>query len=479
MHDAAIRRLTLGCLLAGFAGPEMPGWLAQALADGLGGVVLFGSNIGDGTGVARLTGELRTAAGRDVVVALDEEGGDVTRLDAERGSTSPGAAALGYLDDAAATEAIYAAIGARLTRAGVTLNLAPVADVNVDPRNPVIGVRSFSADPDIAARQVAAAVRGLQRVGVAACPKHFPGHGATAADSHHEVATVTRSRAQLDAAELVPFRAGIAAGTRAVMTGHLLVPALDAAAIATVSRPITTGLLRDELGFTGTVVTDALEMRAVSATIGIAEGFAQALAAGADAIETGAQDAADLIEPIVEAVTNAVHDGRLGLTRLEDAARRTAALATPSDPSPVAEAPDVAARCLEIHGTLPTLHRPLVVECRSPNGVATGALPWSLAEVIAARVPGTETLTVDGPTSAANPIRADDRSLVVVVRDPHRHPWQRAVLDAAMRHPDSVIIDAGWPADDLPDGVPLVRTRGVAPGLFAAVADVLTGGNTR
>jgi len=175
-------------------------------------------------------------------------------------------------------------------------------------------------------------------------------------------------------------------------------------------------------------------------------------------------------------VTNAVHDGRLSLTRLEDAARRTAALATPGDPSPVADAPDAAARCLEIHGTLPALHRPLVIECRSPNGVATGALPWSLAEVIAARVPGTETLTVDGP---ANPIPADDRPLVVVVRDPHRHPWQRAVLDAAVRHPDSVIIDAGWPAADLPDGVPLVRTRGVAPGLFAAVADVLTGGNTR
>lgn len=467
----AIRRLTLGCLLAGFAGQEVPAWLAQALADGLGGVVLFGSNIGDGTGLDRLTGELGAAAGRDVVIALDEEGGDVTRLDARWGSTSPGAAALGTLDDPDATEAVYAAIGARLARAGVTLNLAPVADVNVDPRNPVIDVRSFSASPDVAARQVTAAVRGIQRAGVAACPKHFPGHGATAADSHHEVATVTRTRSEIEAAELVPFRAGIAAGARALMTGHLLVPALDPNAIATVSRPITTDLLRGELGFTGTVVTDALEMRAIT---DIPAAFVQALIAGADAIETGAQDAAHLVEPIVSAVAGAVADGRLTLERLEDAARRTAELAVSGDRSLDVEPVDVARRCLEVHGPLPALYRPLVVECRAPNGMATGELPWSLGSVIAEGEPGTETQTVDGPVDGAA-INAAGRTLVVVVRDPHRHLWQRTVLDAAVRHPDSVIIDAGWPAEDLPP-LPLVRTRGVAPGLFAAVADLLAAG---
>jgi beta-N-acetylhexosaminidase len=375
---------------------------------------------------------------------------------------------LGFLDDPAATEAVYAAIGSRLARAGVTLNLAPVADVNVNPRNPVIGVRSFSASPEVAARQVAAAVQGLQGAGVAACPKHFPGHGATSSDSHHEVATVTRSRAELDAAELVPFRAGIAAGARAVMTGHLLVPALDPSEIATVSRTITTQLLRDELGFTGTVVTDALEMQAVSATIGIPEGFVQALIAGADAIETGAQDAEHLIDAIVAAVATAVADGRLDIARLEDAARRTAQLASPGDAGRSVEAPDVAARCLEIRGPLPRLDRPLVVECRSPNGVATGELPWSLADAIAEREPGTETVLVDGP---APPIEADGRSLVVVVRDPNRHPWQHAVLDAARRHPNSVIVDAGWPAEDLPE--PYIRTRGIAPGLLDAAAEAL------
>jgi beta-N-acetylhexosaminidase len=467
--DAEVRRLALGCLLAGVSGPDVPDWLAQALADGLGGVVLFGSNIGDGSGVARLTRELRTAAGRDVVVALDEEGGDVTRLDARRGSASPGAAALGALDDPVATEAVYAAIGVRLAAAGVTVDLAPVADVNLDPRNPVIGVRSFSADPGVAARHVAAAVRGLQRAGVAACAKHFPGHGATAADSHHGVATVTRSREELEVAELEPFRAAIASGTRAIMTGHLFVPALDPDALATVSRPITTGLLRERLGFTGTIMTDALEMRAVADTIGIFEGFARALAAGADAIETGAQDAGPLIEPIVAACAQAVDDGRLSVERLADAARRTSAL-TPAGAETVAPSLDgVAARCVEVRGVLPRLDDPLVVECRSPNGVATGELPWSLAELIRG-----DTISVDGPISAdAILSRAGSRPLIVVVRDPGRHPWQRDVLDAAVRHHDAVIIDVGWPADGLPPGIPLVRTRGIAPGLLAEAARLL------
>ncbi len=469
---AEVRRLALGCLLAGFSGPDVPRWLAQALADGLGGVVLFGSNIGDGTGVARLTRELRAAAGRDVVVALDEEGGDVTRLDARRGSASPGAAALGALDDLASTEAAYFAIGVRLAAAGVTVDLAPVADVNLDPRNPVIGARSFSADPAVAARHVAAAVRGLQRAGVAACAKHFPGHGATAADSHHGVATVTRSREEFDAAELEPFRAAIASGTRAIMTGHLFVPALDPDALATVSRPITTGLLRERLGFTGTIMTDALEMRAVADTIGIVDGFVRALAAGADAIETGAQDAGPLVEPIVAACVQAVDDGRLSVERLADAARRTAALATAGAETAETVAPamdGVAARCVEVRGVLPRLDDPLVVECRSPNGVATGELPWSLAELITG-----DTISVDGPISAdAILSRAGSRPLIVVVRDPGRHPWQRDVLDAAVRHHDSVIVDVGWPADGLPPGIPLVRTRGIAPGLLAEAARLL------
>lgn len=483
IDDSDIQRLALGCFLPGYVGETPPSWLLEGLGDGLGGVILFGSNLGDGSAVDRLTSRLNAAAGRQLVLGLDEEGGDVTRLDTVRGSSVPGSAALGWLDDPAATEEVYAAVGVRLAEAGVTLNLAPVADVNVDPRNPVIGVRSFSADAAVAARQVAAAVRGLQRSGVAACTKHFPGHGATSADSHHEVATVDRSLDEIHDVELAPFRAAIGAGTRAVMTGHLLVPALDDE-IATVSRPITTGLLRDTLGFEGAVVTDALEMKAVSGTMGMVEGFVRALIAGADAIETGALDYPDLLDEIPAAVLAAVHSGRLSVQRLSDAAERTSRLARPGDPHAgydPAVLSGVAARCVEVGGALPVLDRPLVLECRSPNGMATGDLPWSLAERIAARTPGTDVQLVRGQVDAEQlRSRAEGRALVAVIRDPGRNPWQYDVVDAAVRHAAAgqavVLVDLGWPAELSGPAaeLPLVRTRGIAPGLLGAAAELLT-----
>jgi beta-N-acetylhexosaminidase len=434
------------------------------------------------------------------VLGIDEEGGDVTRLDAVRGSTAPGAAALGWLDDELVTEQVYAGIGQRLADAGITLNLAPVADVNSDPRNPVIGVRSFSASPEVAARQVAAAVRGIQRAGVAACAKHFPGHGATVTDSHHQVATVDRSPEELRTVELMPFRAAIGAGTRAVMTGHLQVPSLDTE-LATVSRPISTGLLRGSLGFRGTIVTDALEMKAISGTIGMVEGFVRALLAGADAIETGARDYPELLTEIPDAVLAAVRSGRLPEQRLCDAARRTAVLAErPSEPTgrtkvggsraeladhtvggwPMATPAEVAARCVEVRGTVPRLDRPLVLECRTENGMASGALPWSVADRVLARAPDATALIVDSPSDPALLEQAvTGRGLVCVIRDPSRHAWQQPVIAAAARHAAAgnpvVLVDVGWPAE--PSGpaaeLPIIRTRGIAPGLLGAAAELL------
>lgn len=474
--DPAVRRVALSCLLLGFVGPTPPDWLLGVLADGLGGVVLFGSNLGDGSDVASLTDRLRAAAGRDILIALDEEGGDVTRLDTQRGSSSPGAAALGELDEEAATEEVYAAIGVRLAAAGVTVNLAPVADVNIDPLNPVIGVRSFSADPATAARHVAAAVRGIQRTGVAACVKHFPGHGATAADSHHEAVILDRSRAQVRAVELEPFRAAIAAGTRAVMTAHMRVPVLDPVSLATVSSSITTDLLRHTLGFPGTILTDALEMRALAGTMSLAEGFVRAVGAGADAIETGAMDYPSLVEEIPGAVEEALRTGQLTIDRLAAASRRTAELAAAGDPTTgydEATAAGAAARCVETIGTLPALHAALVVECRPAGGMASGALPWSLAERLSPLLPGTDVLSASGPLEESEVLgRAAGRSLIVVVRDPSRHGWQQSLIQAARRHPAAVVVDVGWPSEYEP-GVPLVRTRGVAPGLLAAAAELL------
>jgi beta-N-acetylhexosaminidase len=477
--DVEHRRLALGCLLAGFTGPTVPAWVRQGLADGLGGVVLFGSNIGDGEGVERLTTELRDVAGRNVVIALDEEGGDVTRLDAVRGSSSPGAAALGALDDVRATEAVYAAIGARLADAGITVNLAPDADVNIDADNPVIGVRSFGADPQLVARHSAAAVRGLQSAGIAACAKHFPGHGATKADSHHGAAVLDRTRDELDAVELVPFRAAIDAGVRAVMTSHLYVSALDADAIATVSAPITTGVLRDELDFDGTIVTDALEMRALADTVGMVEGFVGALIAGADAVETGAMPYPHHLKEIPNAVVDAVHAGRLSTARLEDAARRTRDLARPPGhhiaPDPTIGAV-AAERAIELSGALPRLNRALIVECRTPNGMATGELPWSLAAPLARLIPDAQTVEVTGPADVAAVLgAAGSRPIVLVVRDPARFRWQAEWLRSVSGREGAVVVDVGWPVDlHLDPATTVVRTRGIAPVLLQATARLLT-----
>src|SRR5215471_5469525 len=248
----SVRRLAEGCLLPGFAGTRAPGWVLARLERGLGGVVLFSRNVASPEQVAALTAELH-AARPDALVAIDEEGGDVTRMEAATGSSYPGNLALGAAGDVDLTRAVAASLGAELAAAGIDLDLAPVADVNSNPDNPVIGVRSFGADPDLVAAHTAAFVAGLQAAGAGACVKHFPGHGDTSVDSHLDLPVVSGGEAALEIA-LRPFRAAIAAGTSAVMTAHLVVPVLDEAP-ATLSRAILTGLLRERLGFGGLVIT--------------------------------------------------------------------------------------------------------------------------------------------------------------------------------------------------------------------------------
>jgi beta-N-acetylhexosaminidase len=181
-NDSGLRRLALRTLLAAFAGTTAPDWALRLLDDGLAGHTLFGFNVADAPPVAGLCAQLRGARS-DVLIAIDEEGGDVTRLAHRTGSPYPGNAALGVVDDLELTCSVYAAIGADLARAGINLDLAPTVDVNTADDNPIIGTRSFGADPLWVARHAAAAIEGLQSVGVAACAKHFPGHGATVSDS--------------------------------------------------------------------------------------------------------------------------------------------------------------------------------------------------------------------------------------------------------------------------------------------------------
>src|SRR5215469_11214271 len=222
--DPKLAALADAVLIPPFPGTTPPSWILAALERGLAGVTLFGSNVtGD---VASLTAALRSAAGADPVIAIDEEGGDVTRVAYAQGSPYPGNAALGVVDDVALTRDVYAAIGADLIRLGINVDLAPCADVLAADGSLVIGTRSFGTDPALVARHVSAAVRGLQGAGVAACAKHFPGHGSTAADSHRELATVSGTLEEVRARDLPPFRAAVAAGTWTLMPGHLRVPEL-------------------------------------------------------------------------------------------------------------------------------------------------------------------------------------------------------------------------------------------------------------
>ena len=186
----SIEALAHAAVVTGFVGPTVPDWLARRIDAGLGGVCWFAQNVADHDQATKLAAELHGLG--PVLVMSDEEGGDVTRLEAATGSSYPAHAALGALDDAEATRRVAAAMGGFLAHVGIDVALAPVVDVNADPRNPVIGTRSFGATADLVARHGAAFVAGLQGAGVAACAKHFPGHGSTHTDSHLALPTVAR-----------------------------------------------------------------------------------------------------------------------------------------------------------------------------------------------------------------------------------------------------------------------------------------------
>jgi beta-N-acetylhexosaminidase len=323
--DAGLARLADAILIPPFGGRAAPGWVLAALRDGLGGVTVFGPNIADPVQLAGLTARLRLEAA-EPLIAIDEEGGDVTRIGHLVGSGYPGNAALGAVDDAALTEAVYRALGADLAALGINVDLAPSVDVNTAADNPVIGTRSFGADTGLVARHAAAAVTGLQAAGVAACAKHFPGHGSTRTDTHDGVATLDVPLKVLARRDLPPFAAAIAAGAQAVMPGHLRVPELTGDLPASLSAAAQTGLLRGELGFTGVIISDALEMRAVSGSFGLPEAAVLAVAAGTDLLCFGRDQDRSGYLAVRAALADAVASGRMPAERLEEAAGRVAGL---------------------------------------------------------------------------------------------------------------------------------------------------------
>ncbi|MET9190507.1 glycoside hydrolase family 3 protein [Streptomyces tendae] len=495
-HSSELRRLALSVLQPGFVGTEAPDWILRDIGDGLASVVLFSRNIVSTEQVARLTAQLR-AENPDLIVAIDEEAGDVTRIESATGSSRPGNFALGTVDDPALTEAVAADLGRQLRAAGVSLDYAPSADVNSNPDNPIIGVRSFGSDPEVVSRHTTAWIRGLQSSGVAACAKHFPGHGDVAVDSHHDLPAYPAGRDEIAAQALPPFRAAVAAGVRAVMSGHLLVPAYDPDLPATLSRRILHGLLREELGFDGLVVSDAIEMGAVTRRYGIDGATVKAVAAGVDAVCVGGESAEEAtVALLVKALTAAVTGGELAEERLAGAADRVREFARWSaglraagaaqDPTGDGIGHVAARRALRLTGAaraaLPLTAAPHVVELAPVTNMAIGKeTPWGVAGPLAERLPGTTSVRVRGQELEEGTVALEScalepavgRPLVIVARDAARHAWMsRAVTGLTAARPDAIVVEMGLPGATTAEAQ--IFTHGASAASGVAAAEVLT-----
>lgn len=288
---------------------------------GPGGIIMFGGNVASAEQIARYVADLQAASPIPLLIAADEEGGTVSRLSGVGVDEFPDMAVIGGTGDPSAARQVGETIGRQMAALGFNVDLAPVADVNTNPRNPVIGDRAFGSGPGLVAAMVAAEVEGLQE-SVSATLKHFPGHGDTDSDSHTGLATVAHDMERLRAVELVPFAAGIDAGAHLVLTAHVSAPAIDpSGAPATMSRMLLTDVLRGELGFEGIIITDALDMAAISEHYSVDEIITGCIDAGADILLVPRD-----FHAAYDAFVTLVKSGRISEERVDESLRRILAL---------------------------------------------------------------------------------------------------------------------------------------------------------
>jgi beta-N-acetylhexosaminidase len=322
MSPSALRSQIGQLLIAGFNGHQVPAELrALAREFSLGGVILFARNVDEPEQVAELTFEAsRLVPDLPAWVSVDQEGGRVARLKAPFTEWPP-MATLGRSGDVALAARFARALAAELKAVGISLDYAPVLDIHTNPKNPVIGDRALGDTADDAARLGAAVIRALQSEGIAACGKHFPGHGDTSADSHLELPLVEHPPDRLRRVEFVPFRAAIDAGVATIMTAHVLVPSLDEKRPATLSRTIVHDILREELKYEGVILSDDLEMKAVAAEYEVPSAAVLAIQAGCDGVLICSGDH-DTQAAALEAIIHAIEDERVPMARVEDAMLR-------------------------------------------------------------------------------------------------------------------------------------------------------------
>ena len=322
VSPSTLRREIGQLLIAGFNGHQLPVELKAIVREfGLGGVILFARNIADSEQVAELCAEAsRLTPDLPLWVSVDQEGGRVARL--KRPFTEwPPMATLGRSGDTALAERFARALASELKAVGFTLDYAPVLDVHTNADNPVIGDRALADRAEDVARLGGAIIRVLQQEGIAACGKHFPGHGDTSTDSHHELPLVEHPIERLRSVELLPFRAAIEARVATIMTAHVFMPALDDARPATLSRRIVTELLREELRYDGVILSDDLEMKAIANQYTVPDAAVMAIDAGCDGMLICSGDH-DVQSAALESLVHAVEDQRLGRVRVDDALAR-------------------------------------------------------------------------------------------------------------------------------------------------------------
>lgn len=324
MNDHEIRTLIGSVMVAGFESTNVDEHLKTLIHDyRVENFILFSRNVRSVEQVKELTEATRILAFRqgldNVLFCIDEENGVVSRLPEEIGRL-PGNMALGATQDVVLAERAGILTGRALCSMGITMNLAPVLDVNNNPQNPVIGVRSFGEHTDLVGNMGAAMINGLHQEGIIACAKHFPGHGDVTQDSHLALPVIAHGMDRLLAVELPPFQMAMQNEVDAIMTAHVVFSAVDPHVPATMSRSVLTDLVRGELGYNGVIMTDCLEMNAISQTVGVGQGAVLALAAGADMILVSHQLERQV--EAIEAVLQSIKSGRLPLDRLIEASDR-------------------------------------------------------------------------------------------------------------------------------------------------------------
>ena len=474
----------LGVLMAPFTGTDLPDWVGEALDAGLASVILFGHNT-PAPQTARRLAEAVHARAADCVVAIDEEGGDVTRIQSATGSSLPTAWALGEIDDTELTRAVGNALGDVLAACDLDLDLAPVLDVSTDPANPVIGTRAFGDDPDRVAAHARAFAAGLVEAGLGTCAKHFPGHGATATDSHTALPLIDLEARQFEREHLAPW--GIVPWLDSVMTAHVLVPAHGEgpASISPWSRPL---LDRAAGGrYRGLVITDALDMGAVAQDPGYGEAVVRAIEADADLLCLGTsirRDDQQMLREAHDALLAAVDTGRISRESLRARAERTRGILhtlrtrrrfVPA--MPLADAlrqaeqlgAEAAARAVRTRRAALEPGPVAVADVRFRAQHASGARSQQLVHAL--RECGVQAQEPDYPG------QIDPASqLLILTRLPRSDAEEGARLaELLARRPDAIVVHTGVP-DAAPDHRRLVLAHGGGRTMMRAAVAALRGG---